>query len=233
VDKPMVSGPVQNQDSYMQSRGGPAARSSSTTSPPWHRRAFDEYHALTGRRYRRVMGYRMEDADYVIRGSGQHHPLQAEAVADYLRDHPQTEGRRGQSWPCSAPSPATSSALFSRAGKGVVPCWSELDQPLAEDLPIMREVRATPHEMHREWRHRTRRAPALPAATPPISQRTSPRLYSGCFGLGSRDLQPEGLIAAIENMLPTGRQPEDVLSVDRLHARQATDPKQEILYQQT
>jgi len=31
-----------------------------------------------------------------------------------------------------------------------------------------------------------------------------PRLYSGCYGLGSRDLQPEGLIAAVENMIPGG-----------------------------
>ncbi|MCK7577456.1 MAG: hypothetical protein MZV65_17725 [Chromatiales bacterium] len=29
-----------------------------------------------------------------------------------------------------------------------------------------------------------------------------PRLYSGCYGLGCRDLQPEALIGAVENMLP-------------------------------
>jgi pyruvate-ferredoxin/flavodoxin oxidoreductase len=33
-----------------------------------------------------------------------------------------------------------------------------------------------------------------------------PRLYSGCYGLGSRDLQPEALIGAVENMLPDGAQ---------------------------
>ena len=32
----------------------------------------------------------------------------------------------------------------------------------------------------------------------------APSLYSGSYGIGSRDLQPEGLIAAIENMLPEG-----------------------------
>jgi pyruvate-ferredoxin/flavodoxin oxidoreductase len=45
-------------------------------------------------------------------------------------------------------------------------------------------------------------------------------LYSGCFGLGSRDLQPEGLIGAIENMLPKApeKAPFYYLSVDVLHA---------------
>ncbi len=33
-----------------------------------------------------------------------------------------------------------------------------------------------------------------------------PEFYSGCFGLGSRDLQPGDIIAAVENMLPDGAQ---------------------------
>ena len=58
-----------------------------------------------------------------------------------------------------------------------------------------------------------------------------PRLYSGCYGLGSRDLQPEALVAAIENMLPDGKQkPFYYLSVDFVHDT-AANPKQEI-YQQ-
>ena len=32
-----------------------------------------------------------------------------------------------------------------------------------------------------------------------------PALYSGSFGMGSRDLQPEGIIGAVENMLPDGK----------------------------
>ena len=58
-----------------------------------------------------------------------------------------------------------------------------------------------------------------------------PRLYSGCYGLGSRDLQPEALVAAIENMLPDGaHKPFYYLSVDFVHDTPA-NPKQEI-YQQ-
>jgi pyruvate-ferredoxin/flavodoxin oxidoreductase len=57
-----------------------------------------------------------------------------------------------------------------------------------------------------------------------------PRLYSGCYGLGSRDLQPEGLIAAIENMLPGGAHRKFFyLSVDFI--RKPFDPKDEIRIQ--
>ena len=59
-----------------------------------------------------------------------------------------------------------------------------------------------------------------------------PELYSGAYGLGSRDLQPEGLIGAIENMLEEGaKRKRFYLSVDFLHETART-PKQEI-YQQT
>ncbi len=65
VDKPMVSGTVQNQDAYMQAVAA--------QRPYFFNHIADltdvtmaEYHALTGRRYRRVSGYRMDDAEYVI-----------------------------------------------------------------------------------------------------------------------------------------------------------------------
>ena len=83
VDNPILAGPVENQDSYMQSV---------VAQRPYffdHVAAFadqvmDEYYQLTGRRYSRVSDYLMEDADYVILGQGSM-IVQAEAVADWLR----------------------------------------------------------------------------------------------------------------------------------------------------
>ena len=46
----------------------------------------------------------------------------------------------------------------------------------------------------------------------------APRMYSGCYGLGSRDFQPEGVIAAIENMLDDGAQKAILLSGYRLRS---------------
>ena len=83
LDYPALLGSVQNQDAYMQ---GVAAQR------PFYfdhvreltDRAMEEYAELTGRRYARVMGYRMEDAQYVLLGQGSV-VSNAEAVADYLR----------------------------------------------------------------------------------------------------------------------------------------------------
>ena len=90
------------------------------------------------------------------------------------------------------------------AGKNGVTVLERTDQPLAEDLPLMREVRATLIKCIENG--------AVSEAEKPFPNYASyaagemPRLYSGCYGLGSRDLQPEGLIGTIENMLPEGRQ---------------------------
>src|SRR6185503_14926743 len=35
-----------------------------------------------------------------------------------------------------------------------------------------------------------------------VESQELPNFYSGCFGLGSRDLQPGDIIAAVENMFP-------------------------------
>jgi pyruvate-ferredoxin/flavodoxin oxidoreductase len=95
VDKPMVSGPVQNQDAYMQAVAAqrPYFFQHIATLTD---QAMDEYHALTGRRYRRVRGYRMDDADYVILGHGQHDRAGRGRGRLPARDA-QAEGRRGQS----------------------------------------------------------------------------------------------------------------------------------------
>ena len=57
--------------------------------------AFEEFYALTGRRYNRVMTYRADDADYLILGQGSMIPS-AEAVVDYLARIPRTQGRCGR-----------------------------------------------------------------------------------------------------------------------------------------
>ena len=63
------------------------------------------------------------------------------------------------------------------------------------------------------------------------TSKDAPTLYSGCFGMGSRDLQPEGVVGAIENMLPDGDNKKFFyLSIDFVHEK-PTSPKNEI-YQQ-
>ncbi len=225
VDKPMVSGPVQNQDAYMQAVAAQRPYFFQHIAALTDQ-AMDEYHALTGRRYRRVRGYRMDDAEYVILGQGSM-ILQAEAVADYLRETRKLKvGVVNLTMYRPFPGDLLGAILKGRQGVAVL---ERTDQPLAEDLPIMREVRAALTKcLENGGIGRDEPLPFPGYAT--YKSGDMPRLYSGCYGLGSRDLQPEGLIAAIENMLPTGRRQRFFyLSIDFM--REATDPKEEIRLQ--
>jgi pyruvate-ferredoxin/flavodoxin oxidoreductase len=196
VDHPAMLGVVQNQDSYAQ---GVAAQR------PFYfdhvaeltDRAIDEFATLTGRRYQRASGYRTEDADWVIMGQGSV-VANAEAVADHLRERGLKVGVVNLTM--FRPFPADMVAQLLAGKKGVV-VLERTDQPLAVDAPMLREVRAAMAqavENSTVARGETLPFPKLPVVT--ASQ--MPNFYSGCFGLGSRDLQPGDIVAAVENMLP-------------------------------
>src|ERR1041385_8623713 len=80
---PLMSGVVQNQDSYM--KGKIAQRRYYDRVLPCLRNVMREFGDLTGRRYDVVMPYRLEDADYAIVGSGCMMET-AEAAVDYMRE---------------------------------------------------------------------------------------------------------------------------------------------------
>ncbi len=220
VDNPVMAGVVQNQDSYMQSVAAQRPYFFDHVRELVDR-AFAEFQELTGRAYARVMAYRVEDADYVILGQGSLIPT-AEAVADYLRDRRKL--RVGVLNLCMfRPFPSDLIARFLEGKKGV--CVLErLDQPLAGDLPLMREVRGVVSKCI----ECARDPGSYPDLIPYGDLSRIPMLYSGSFGLGSRDLQPEGLVAAVENMLPEGKGRRFFyLSIDFLHSEPRT-PTQRI-----
>ena len=78
----MMSGVVQNQDSYM--KGKIAQRWYYDRVAPALREAFDLFYEKTGRRYDFVLPYRCEDAEYIIVGMGCYMET-CEATVDYLR----------------------------------------------------------------------------------------------------------------------------------------------------
>jgi pyruvate-ferredoxin/flavodoxin oxidoreductase len=225
VDDPVMTGVVQNQDAYMQSVAAQRPYFFDHLKPLTDQ-AFEEFRALTGRDYKRVMTYRCDDADYLIVGQGSLIPS-AEAVADYIRE------KRGIKVGVvnllmfrPFPGDLLSQVLKGKQGVAVL---ERVDQPLASDLPMIREIRATLGKCLENGR--SKNGPAHPDLVGYKSIKDIPELYSGSFGLGSRDLQPEGVIAAIENMLPDGQQKRQFyLSIDFVRQSMMT-PKQEI-YQQ-
>ena len=222
VDNPVLAGPVQNQDSYMQSV---------VAQRPYffdHIReitdlAMEEYYNLTGRQYRRVSSYLADDADYIILGQGSM-IVQAEAVADYLRAERKLKvGVVNMTMYRPFPGDLLGAILKGKKGVAVL---ERTDQPLAEDLPLIREIRTALSKCMENASAGNGNKPYPDYDS--YQQSDLPRLYSACYGLGSRDLQPEALVAAIENMLPDGgHKPFYYLSVDFVHD-EAANPTQEI-----
>lgn len=201
VDFPAMLGTVQNQDSYAQ---GVAAQR------PFYfdhiqalaEQAMQEYAALTGRQYARASGYRLDDAEYVIIGQGSV-VSNAEAVVDHLRE---TRGLRVGvlNLTMFRPFPSDRVAALLQ-GKRAAVVLERTDQPLAVDPPMLREIRAAMLKATENGRAATAGSSALPhAGIPALTPEQLPDFFSGCFGLGSRDLQPQDIIAAVENILPGG-----------------------------
>ncbi|MFQ5550399.1 MAG: 2-oxoacid:acceptor oxidoreductase family protein, partial [Gemmatimonadales bacterium] len=206
-DYPAMIGVVQNQDSYAQ---GVAAQR------PFYfdhvaelaDRAFEEYAELTGRRYARAAGYRMDDAEYVVLGQGSV-VANAEAVCDHMRGRGVRLGVLNVT--IFRPFPAD---LMSRllVGKKAVIVLERVDQPLSVDPPLLREVRATIGKAQESERARNGCVPYPEIA--PMSPKSTPDFYSGCFGLGSRDLQPADIVAAVEHMMDGSGRRHFYLGVD-------------------
>ena len=223
VDNPVMIGVVQNQDAYMQSVAAQRPFFYEHI-PAITDRAMDEFYALTGRRYRRVSGYRLDDADYVIVGQGSV-VVTAEAVAEYLRRTRKIKvGVVNMTMFRPFPGDLVAQLLKGRQGVAVL---ERVDQPLAEDLPMIREIRAALTRCVENGRSANGGGP-YPGYPAFKKAEDMPPLYSASFGLGSRDLQPEGIIGAVENMLPEGGKKRFFyLSIDFVHDRAFT-PKQEI-----
>jgi pyruvate-ferredoxin/flavodoxin oxidoreductase len=197
-DYPAMLGTVQNQDSY--AHGVAAQR-------PFYfdhvaeltDQAMEEYAVLTGRRYARAMGYRLDDAVYVIAGQGSLIP-NAEALCDWVRRE------RGLklgvlNLTMFRPFPADLVTHMLK-GKQAVTVLERVDQPLAVDAPVLREIRAAMGQALENGR--AKGEPPHPGVAA-CKAGDVPEFFSGCFGLGSRDLQPGDLLAAVENMVDEKR----------------------------
>ncbi len=225
VDNPVMAGLVQNQDSYMQSVAAQRPFFFDHIKELTDK-AFDQYYELTGRKYARVMSYKAEDADYLIIGQGSLIPS-TEAVVDYLR-----KTRKIKVGVVDLvmfrPFPSDLIGEIIKGKKGVT-ILERLDQPLAVDLPITREIRSAITKCLENGNNpKNKPYPELAS----YKSSDAPALYTGSFGMGSRDLQAEGIIGTYENMLPDGDHKKlFYLSIDFIRDNPYT-PKQRA-YQET
>jgi pyruvate-ferredoxin/flavodoxin oxidoreductase len=183
--RPLLSGPVQNQDSYM--KGKVAQRFFYERVTPALEEAMKEYAGLTGRRYGFVKAYRMEDAEFALIGMGSMMET-AEVTVNYLRERGLRIG--AISVTSFRPFPGRELAKILRHCHAAA-VIERLDVPLAESNPLASELKA-----------------ALADSLNGTFESDSgwiPEIYSGVAGLGGRDVRPGHFVAAAENMLRSGR----------------------------
>ncbi len=186
---PLMSGVVQNQDSYM--KGKIAQRRFYSRILPVLKDVMAEFYTYTGRRYDAVMPYRMEDADYAIVGSGCMMET-AEAAIDYIRAH---HGIRVGALhiTCFRPFPSVELVQALRQVKAIS-VIERLDIPMMQANPQLCELKAAFADALAE-------TPGYPHV------RRVPKFYGGSAGLGSRDVRAGDFIATVENMIsPRPRQ---------------------------
>ena len=222
VDNPMQAGTVQNQDAYMQTQAAQRPYFYDHIAEITDQ-VMAEYYELTGRQYHRIGTYKADESDYLILGMGSM-VVQARAVADHLyKTRKLKVGVVDITMFRPFPGDLLGDILKGKKGVAVL---ERTDQPLAEDLPLMREVRASISKCVENGQADSKSLP-YPEYTTYSRMQDMPRLYSGAYGMGSRDLQPEALIAAVENMLPDGKQ-KNFFYLGIEFVREADNPKQEI-----
>ncbi|MGB7546592.1 MAG: 2-oxoacid:acceptor oxidoreductase family protein [Terracidiphilus sp.] len=188
LTNPILLGPVQNQEHYM---NGVIARRNNFAEPILHflEEAYEKFAELTGRRYGLISKYKTDDTDtvFVSLGSAAEN---IEAAVDYLR---QTRGVAVGSIHVNVIRPFPEAALVAALkGKKNVIILERTDEALAGDNPLGRDIRTALSKAVQYEGHPA--AEGLPA----LAMEEVPHIYSGSYGLGSRDFRPEHVIGAYE-----------------------------------
>jgi len=160
--------------------------------------ALQEFGRLTGRTYDKVTGYRIDDAQHVVIGQGA--VIQSvEAVVDRLRKSGVKAGAI-----CLTVFRPFPGAEISRMlkGKKSVTVLERADQPLAEDLPLVREVRAA---VDKAVENAAGETPIYPEYETYRKIGERPVIYTGIYGVGGPMPSLADLAAVFENMTAGGR----------------------------
>jgi pyruvate-ferredoxin/flavodoxin oxidoreductase len=181
----LMTGVVQNQDSYMKGRIG--QRAYTDRIPAALAEAMEEWARLTGRRVEPVATYRTEDATEILVAMGTIADT-AIAVVDRLRDQGRPVGCVALTAFRPFPAEALAAAVRNARAVGVV---ERTDEPLAATNPLTRELRAALYEAAAEGE-------------------LVPRVRSFAAGLGSRDVSAGDLVAVFDALAEKAFTPDQV-----------------------
>jgi pyruvate-ferredoxin/flavodoxin oxidoreductase len=203
---PLMSGVVQNQDSYM--KGKIAQRWYYDRIEGILEECFELFYQKTGRRYGFVEPYRCEDAEFILVGMGCYMET-AKVTVDYLRE------KKGVPAGCLnvcvfRPFPARQivQALKSCTAFTV---FERMDDPMSTTgNHLTREIKAAFCD-------------ALLGVNGQEQIDRIPRIYHGAAGLGSRDVRPGDIIAAFHNMMRPDGQHFFCVGIDHALALKKTE----------
>ena len=169
----LMTGVVQNQDSYMKGRIG--QRAFYDVLDGALRLAMTEWTRLTGRPYGLVQPHRTEDADQIVVAMGSLADS-ATVVVDHLRE----QGRRVGCVAVTSFRPFPAAELAEvLGGASAVAVIERTDEPAAHDNPLTREIKAA-------------------LADRAMEGNRIPRVVSASAGLGSRDVASGDLAAVFD-----------------------------------
>ena len=177
-DYPIMSGIVQNQDSYM--KGKIAQREFYDKVEDAVVEAMEAFYKMTGRRYNLVEPYRLDDAEYAVVGMGSMLET-AEATVDYLREkYGLKVGVLHVTSFRPFPGKQIIEALKHLKAFAVI---ERMDNPIAQSNPLTMEIKST-----------------FADAMMDETIDSIPKVYSGSAGLGSRDVRPGQFISVFNHM---------------------------------
>jgi len=185
---PVMSGVVQNQDSYM--KGKIAQRWYYDQVAPALHDAFEEFYRNTGRKYDVVAPYRCEDAEYILVGMGSYMET-AQTTVDYLREEKGVQAGCLNIY-CFRPFPERQivDALKNCRAFTVI---ERMDDPLS----------TTGNHLTREIKAAFCDAASGQNGLEKIDR--LPQIYHGSAGLGSRDVRAGDILAIFDNMIHDGQ----------------------------
>lgn len=188
LKRPLLIGPVQNQEHYM---NGVAARRNAFCEPilQFFEDAYREFGNLTGRYYGLISEYNTEKADTVFVSLGSS-AENIEATVDHIRERDGVEiGVIHVNVLRPFPEAAMIKAL---RGKKNVIILERSDDHLAGDNALTRDIRTALSKAAVNARRHAH------AELPRFEDFEMPDIFSGVYGLGSRDFRPEDILGAYE-----------------------------------
>ena len=189
LKNPLLLGPVQNQEHYM---NGVAARRNNFSEDimPFFESAYKEFAELTGRKYGILSSYNCENAETVFVALGCA-AENIEAAVDYIKE---TRNVNVGVIHINVIRPFPEKEIIEALkGKKRVIVLERTDESLSGDNPLTRDIKVALSKAEANFTQNSYEG--LPSMNPLTEK---PEVFSGSYGLGSRDFRPEGVIGAFD-----------------------------------